>query len=116
MGVQVISSHILVESPASETDEQFCAAIEGMVLQAYGHRPDWLQFAAGAPFIAGDRRFREFACFAGSVGLFLMQRARRGGGFERGIIYRADDEGTARTYEIRGGLETEFSPHELQPA
>ena len=116
MGVQVISSHILVESPASETDDQFCAAIESMVLQAYGHRPDWLQFTAGARFTSGDRHFREFACFAGSVALFLMQRARRDGGFERGIIYRPDDEGAARAYEICHGLETEFPPHELQPA
>ena len=116
MGVQVISSHILVESPASETDEQFCAAIECMVLQAYGHQPDWLRFTAGAASTVGDRHFRELVCFAGSVALFLMQRARRDGGFERGIIYRADAEGKAKAYEIRKGLEREFPPHELKPA
>lgn len=114
MGVQVISSHILVESPTAESDEQFCAAIESMVIQAYGHRPDWLRFTAGARFVRGSRHFREFACSAGSVSLCLMQRARRDGGFERAIVYRADDDGVARTFEISTGKQIEFSPDELQ--
>src|SRR5258706_2053732 len=113
MGVHVISSHILVESPAGETDEQFCATIESMVLQAYGHRPDWLQFSAGNRFVRGGRHFREFACMAGSVALMLMQRAGRDRGFERAIIYRAEDDGVACVYEIRVGEQTEFSPDEL---
>ncbi len=114
MGVQVISSHILVESPRGESDEQFCAGIESMVLKAYGHRPDWLRFSAGARFVRGTRHFREFACFAGSVSLFLMQRARRGEGFERAIVYRAEDDGAARAFEICAGKQVEFSPDELQ--
>ena len=116
MSAHVISSHILVESPAAESDAEFCAAIESMVLQAYGRRPDWLQFSAGVRFVRRSQHFREFACIAGSVSLFLMQRACRDGGFQRAIIYRADDDGIARAFEIRAGEQTEFSPNELHVA
>jgi len=116
MGVLGISSYILVESPADESDEPFCAAIESMVHLAYGHRPDWLRFSAGKRFVYGDRYFREFACIAGSVSLCLMQRARREDGFHRAILYRADDEGVARHFEIRACEETELNPDELHVA
>jgi hypothetical protein len=116
MGAHVISSYILVESPAAESDGDFCATIEGMVQQAYGHRPDWLQFSAGVRFVHSGQHFREFACIAGSVSLFLIQHARRDGGFQRAIIYRADDDGVARAFEIRTGEQTEFSPDELHVA
>ena len=87
-----------------------------MVLQAYGHRPDWLRFTAGARFVCGCRHFREFACIAGSVSLFLMQRARRDGGFQRAIIFRAEDDEVPRAYEIREGEQRVFAPDELQTA
>jgi hypothetical protein len=45
-----------------------------------------------------------------------MQRARRDGGFQRAIIYRADEDGVARAFEIRAGEQTEFSPDELHVA
>lgn len=112
----VISTHILVESPQAESDEQFCAAIENMVLQTYGRRPDWLRFSVGARFAHDGRCFREFACMAGSVAMILMSRAKREGGFPRSIIYRADDDATTHAYEIRSGVETEFSPDELKAA
>jgi hypothetical protein len=35
-------------------------------------------------------------------------------GFERAIVYRADDDGVARTFEISTGKQMEFSPDELQ--
>ena len=49
MGVRGISSCILIESPASESDEQFCDAVESMVHRAYGHRPKWSRFSAAQP-------------------------------------------------------------------
>lgn len=114
--MKVIGSHILVESRTAETDEEFCMAMESMVHEVYGHRPRWLEFSAGTRFVRGDRYFREFVCMAGSVALFLMQRARRDGGFKRAIIYRADEGRIARAYEICGGTETGFSPDELHAA
>lgn len=35
------------------------------------------------------------------------------GGFQRAIIYRADEDGVVRAFEIRAGEEMEFSPDEL---
>jgi hypothetical protein len=116
MGVHYISSHILVETSAAESDEQFCAAIEHMVLMTYGHQPDWLQFSAGKRFVCGERCFREFACIAGSASAFLMRRARQDSGYERAIIYRADDDGIERAFEIRAGKEREFNLDELHVA
>ena len=117
MSIGVISTHILVESSEVETDEQFCAAIESMILQTYGHRPDWLRFSAGVRFVFGERHFREFVCIAGSVSLMLMQRAKRDSGFSRAIICRADYDGVPRAFEIRAGVENEhFSQDELQVA
>jgi hypothetical protein len=116
MGALIISRHILIESPPAETDEQFSTAIEDMVLQSYPRRPDWLRFTVGDRFDRRGRQFREFVCMAGSVQLCLMQRARREGGFQRAIIYRGDDDGIPRAYEIRAGRQTEFAPDELHGA
>lgn len=114
MGVKVISTHILVESPAGESDGDFCSAVELMVVAVYGHRPDWLQFSAGRRFVRAQLQYREFACTAGSVGGRLMQHARSVGHFQRAVIYRADEDGVERAFEIRAGVETQFSPNELQ--
>lgn len=113
MGVDVISNHILIESPKAESDELFCAAIEEMIVQSYGHRPDWLQFSAGDRFSWAGEHFREFVCAAGSVSLFLMRRAKQDNGFTRGIIIRADNGGVPRTYEIKAGVEMELKPSEI---
>lgn len=116
MGIRVISSHILVESRAVETDEQFSCIIEAMVVAVYGHRPDWLQFSAGRRFVRAHHHFREFVCLAGSVVFRLMRHARRIGDFQRAIIYRVEDDGVERAFEIHAGVETEFNPDELQIA
>lgn len=115
MSIGIIDTHILVESSNAETDEQFCAAIESMILQTYGHRPDWLQFSAGARFIFGKFHFRGMVCLAGSVALMLMQRAKQDGGFSRAIIYKANCDGCRRAFEIRNGVESgPFSQDELR--
>ena len=116
MGIDIIGSHILIESPQAESDAQFCEAVESMIQQAYGHRPEWLQFSAGARLVHGGLYFREFVCFAGSVALFLMRHATSGSGFQRAIIYRAENDGVARVYEIRAGEKHDFCPDELRAA
>jgi hypothetical protein len=116
MGIDIVSTQILIESPKTETDEQFCEVIESMIQESYGHRPDWLQFSAGVRFVRGGICFREFVCFAGSVGGILELRAARGDGFSRALIYRAENDGIPRAYEIRDVVKTEFCPDELQVA
>ncbi len=57
------------------------------------------------------------ACYAGSCAGLMMLRARHQGGLARAIVcHRADDEGKAMAFEIRGGLESEFPPNELELA
>jgi hypothetical protein len=116
MGVLGISGFILIESPPSETDDQFRAAVESMLSEVYPRRPDWLNFSPGKRFALGSKHFREFACYAGSCAGLMMQRARRQGGLARAIVFRADDEVSPKAFEIRDGSETEFPPHELLPA
>jgi hypothetical protein len=109
----IIQGLLLVESSAGETDEQFCSGIESLILQAYGHRRDGLRFSAGVRVLYDGRQFREFFCLVGSVAMALMCRARGDGGFDRAIIYRVDDNGVERAFEIRACKETEFNPDEL---
>jgi hypothetical protein len=113
MSAKIIGSHILLESGVEEDDEQFRDAIERIVLDIYGHRPDWLKFSPGKRFARGGVTFREFVCMAGSVALRITQRASRGE-LSRAVIYRADVDGVVRTYEIRAGHETEFCPDDLK--
>ena len=113
MGIQVFEGHFLIESPLGETDQEFCLAVEGLIALAYSRRPDWLRFSPGARFARGESHFREFICMAGSVDCCLMVRAGRDGGLPRALIYRAEDDGVHRAYEIRSGKQTEFPPEEL---
>jgi hypothetical protein len=114
MGVLTLSSFILIESPPFETDDQFRTAVESMLSEVYTRRPDWLNFSPGKRFVRGTNHFREFACYAGSCAGLMMQRAQRQGGLPRAIIFRADDEGTPKAFEIRDGTQSEFPPNELQ--
>lgn len=115
MGVFGITDYILIESPPSESDEEFRSGVEALLAKVYPRRPDWLKFSAGRRFVRGSTHVREFVCIAGSVSLALMQRARRESGLPRVVIYRADDEGSKRAYEIYSGVESEFQPDELHP-
>lgn len=113
MSAKVINSHILLESRAEEDDQHFQDVVEKIVVDIYGHRPDWLKFSPGKRFARSGAAYREFVCIAGSVALRIMQRASRGE-LARAVIYRADVDGVERTYEIRAGRETEFSPEDLK--
>jgi len=113
MSAKSISSHILLESSFDEGDEQFKDVVEKIMVDIYGHRPDWLKFSPGKRFAWGGVAFREFVCMAGSVALGIIFRANRGE-LARAVIYRADVDGVERTYEIRAGHETEFCPDDLK--
>ena len=106
------TGYLLVETSAGETDEQFCEAVESMILRAYGHRLD-VRFSAGVRVLYDGRQFREFSCAAGSVTMKLMIEARYDGGFPRAVIYRAYDDSGGRAFEIRDCKEIEIDPDEL---
>ena len=103
----------LIESLAGEDDATFAAAVEEMIRQSYGLRPEWLEFQVGGRWERGGQAFREFRCAAGSVSLFLMREAASAHGFERRIIYTADVDDGTQAYEIARGIETDFPSKEL---
>lgn len=139
MGIDIISTHLLIESPKDESDVQFCEAVESMILQTYGHRPHGLKFSAGARFVRNGIYFREMVCFAGSVAGLMVWRAGGYGvypasdtpsgfppvygkgayceydfRFPRAIIERADNDGVTKAFEIRDGVKQDFCPDELK--
>jgi hypothetical protein len=108
MSAKVINSHILLESSVGEGDAQFKDAVEKIVVDTYGHRPERLKFSPGKRYARSGVAFREFVCMAGSVALAIIQRASRGE-LARAVIYRADVDGVVRTYEIRAGTKPSFA-------
>jgi hypothetical protein len=106
---------MLIESPDSESDEQFLAVAEEL-LRASGvvrKREEWVRFSAGDRFTRLGAPFRELVCVAGSALARLMMRASCDGGLSRAIIVRGDENGRPCCWEIRGGIESKFEPQEL---
>jgi hypothetical protein len=116
MSIGTIEGFHLIESAASETDEEFRAAVEGILQEMHSKPQWWYPFKVGARFIRNGIVYREFECVAGSVSMHLQFRAKRDGGIQRAIIYRMERDGIHHAYEIRHGVETEFSPGELSAA
>lgn len=118
MALHGINSYILIESPDSESDGQFLGVAEDL-LRASGivrERSEWVRFSAGGRFTRLGVPFRELECVAGSALAMLMLRASRDGGLARAIIVRGEENGRICCWEIRGGVETEFEPRQLQPS
>ena len=116
MTAPVIKSCVLIESPASESDEQFGAYVTELLASIYRHT-DSLEFSVGRRVCWRGVQFREFICIAGSVSGQVILRASRQGGISRAIIlYGSNLKGNIVTREIRGGVETMFEPEELQVA
>ena len=118
MALHDITSYMLIESPDSESDEQFLGAAQGLLRKAgiVRERSDWVRFSVGGRFTRHGVQFRELVCMAGSALAVLMLRAGRDGGLPRTIILRGQADGQPRCWEIRGGIESEFEPHELHAA
>jgi len=114
MTAPVIKSCVLIESPASESDERFRAYVTDFLTSIYRHT-DSLEFSVGRRVSWRGVQFKEFICVAGSVSAQVILRARRPGGLSRAIIaYGGTLKGDIVTREIRGGVETMFEPDELQ--
>jgi hypothetical protein len=116
MSIGVIESWFLIESRLDETDEDFCSAVESILQEIIARPRWWYPFKAGARFIKSGVGYREFQCVAGSVSMHLVLHAGRDRGIARAIIYRAENDGVHRAYEVRDGVQIEFNPDELQMA
>ena len=112
-----IKSCLLIESPASESDDELRAYVNQLLTTIYGTLPDWLEFKVGRRVRWRDTQFREFICVAGSVSARLMLHAGQAGGISRAVItYGSSLDGKLATREIRAGAETRFEPEELRVA
>src|SRR4051812_17220824 len=106
-----IKSCILIESPTSESDNQFKAHVTELLAGIYGVIPEWLEFRVGRRLWWREAQFREFICIAGSVSAQIIVHASRPKGISRAIIlYGRSGDGSLISQQIRGGIETKFDP------
>jgi hypothetical protein len=106
---------MLIESPLSETEDQFCAYVAALLESIYGHLPKWMEFRVGGVLEWKGVCYREFCCPAGSVAGRIQLHATTAGGISRGIILRGMLHDTPCCWEIRKGVETQFACAELTP-
>ena len=104
---------MFIESPATESEEQFRAYVSALVTSIYGRVPEWLQFTVGSRVEFRGTSFRSFICPAGSVACQIQLRAGQAGGIARAILLRGEVRGSPHCSEIRVGIETEFDCHEI---
>jgi hypothetical protein len=107
---------MLIESPVSESKEQFRAYVMELLIGIYGRMPEWLEFKVGRRFERQGTFFREFVCPAGSVSGQIQLRAVRSGGIPRAIVLRGTVRSLPHFSEIRSGVETTFDCDELRAA
>jgi hypothetical protein len=107
---------MFIESPADETEEQFRAFVTELIVSIYKRVPDWLEYQVGGRFELRGRFYRQFICSAGSVSIFIHQRAIQPGGISRSIVERGEAHGARHCWEIHSGVETEFEHEDLRAA
>jgi hypothetical protein len=108
---------MFIESPATETEEQFRAYLTELLTSIYGRMPEWLEFQVGSRVERQGTLFRQFICVAGSVHCQIQVRAGRPGGIGRAMILRGSTvRGLPHCSESRDGVETEFDCHEIHAA
>ncbi len=107
---------MFIESPASETEEQFRAFVDELIVSIYHRKPDWLEYRVGGRFQLGGRFYRQFICPAGSVSSHIHMRAIQPGGISRAIAERGEACGMKHCWEICSGVETELDYEDLRAA
>ena len=106
---------MFIESPATETEEQFRVYLTELLTSIYGRMPDWLQFQVGGRVQRRGTMFRQFICLAGSAHCQIQLRASRPGGIGRAIILHGSTvRGLPRCSETRDGVESVFDCDEIQ--
>jgi hypothetical protein len=113
----VIQPPVLIESPADESEESFCATVDRLVVKAYkNRRPEWLRFSRGSAFMRGGVLFREVLFANAGPLMVLLMLAQTDQGIQRALIYRADVDAVLKVFEIRNGINTEICSNEIQTA
>lgn len=107
---------MFIESPVTESEQQFRAFVTELVTSIYGRVPEWLEFSVGSRVEFRGTSFRPFICPAGSVACQIQLRAVQAGGIARAILLRGEVRGLSHCSEIRVGIETEVDCHEIHAA
>src|SRR5438132_1272687 len=107
---------MFIESPATESDEQFRAYVSELLTSIYRRMPEWLEFSVGQRVECRGVSFREFVCVAGSVSARIHLRAGQPGGVTRTLLDRGHVQDEPHCWEIRSGVETEKDCDEIRTA
>ncbi|HVK59203.1 MAG TPA: hypothetical protein VM735_10505 [Candidatus Kapabacteria bacterium] len=107
---------MFIESPTTESEEQFRAYVTEVLTGIYGDLPEWLEFSVGRRAEFQGVSFREFICAAGSVCARIHLRASQRGGIARAILERGNFRDQPRCWQIRSGIETEIDCEEIRTA
>lgn len=107
---------MFIESPATESDEQFRAYITELLVSIYGRMPEWLEFSIGRRVVCRGVSFREFICVAGSVSAQIHLRAGQTGSVMRTILDRGLVQDEPHCWQIHSGIETEIDCDEIRTA
>lgn len=104
---------MFIESPATESQEQFRAYVTELLTSIYGRMPEWAEFRVGRRIARRGVFFRELVCSAGSVWCQISMRARKPSGMSRSIILQGEVRAEPHCWEVRSGAETEFDCDEI---
>lgn len=105
---------MFIESPITETEEEFRAYVTELLTNIYGQLPEWLEFRVGSRIQRQGTLFRQFICVAGNVHCQIQIRAGGPGGIGRAMILRGNTiHGLPYCSESRNGVETVLDCHEI---
>jgi hypothetical protein len=116
LSVRPFSHVMFIESPATESDEEFRAYVTELLTSIYGRMPKWLEFSVGRRVEFRGVSFRQFVCVAGSVSAHIHLRASQPGGVARAILDRGHVQDEPHCWQIRSGVETEIDCNEIRTA
>jgi hypothetical protein len=105
---------MFIESPATETEEQFRAYVAELLASIYGRVPEWAELRVGRRIERRGVFYRELICPAGSVWCQISVKARQPGGISRAIILQGQVRDVAHYWDVRSGAETEFAHDEIR--
>ena len=107
---------MFIESPATETEEQFRACVAELLASIYVQVPGWAELRVGRRIERRGVFYRELICPAGSVWCQISMKARQPGGISRAIILQGQVRDVAHYWDVRSGAETEFAYDEIHAA
>ena len=104
----------LIEKFAAETPKEVQASLEALVVEIYGRRPEWLDYAPRESYRFQGREFIRMDCAAGSVHGQLSMRASSGEGITRDILETGAREGRGCAWLVHRGNKSEHDSHEVE--